>query len=233
MSDLTISGQRGTAETRPADTTPGAARHTPDTTPLRVAVVLASVRAARFGPVVAGWFARQAARRPDVTVDVVDLAGLAGIGGVDTAVVAPANTSTADAADTGPMTWESFADRVGAADAVVIVTPEYNHSFPGPLKTAVDALGRQWHAKPVGFVAYGGMSGGLRAVEALRVVFSELHAVTIRDTVSFHNAWSRFGADGEPLDPDQVNAAATTLLDQLCWWGSALRDRRRTHPYQR
>ncbi|MCK9928305.1 NAD(P)H-dependent oxidoreductase [Frankia sp. Mgl5] len=225
MSDLTISNQRAATEAGPADTPPGAAEHTPDITPLRVAVVLASVRAARFGPVVAGWFARRAGQRPDVTVDVVDLAGIGGIGGVDTAVV--------DTAEVDPMTWESFADRIAAADAVVIVTPEYNHSFPGPLKTAVDALGRQWHAKPVAFVSYGGMSGGLRAVEALRVVFAELHAVTIRDTVSFHNAWSRFGADGEPLDPGPVNGAATALLDQLCWWGSALRDKRRTHPYQR
>lgn len=80
---------------------------------------------------------------------------------------------------------------------------------------AIDSAGAEWHAKPVGFVSYGGMSGGLRAVEQLRTVFAELHAVTVRETVSFHGAWAAFGDDGEPLDADRTAAAATTLLDQL------------------
>ncbi len=67
----------------------------------------------------------------------------------------------------------------------VVVTPEYNHSFPGPLKAAIDRHVTPWQAKPVGFVSYGGISGGLRAVEHLRQVFAELHAVTVRETVSF------------------------------------------------
>ena len=70
------------------------------------------------------------------------------------------------------------------------MTPEYNHSFPAALKNVIDWHGPQWHVKPVGFVSYGGISGGLRAVEQLRLVFAELHAVGIRDTVSFHSAWN-------------------------------------------
>ena len=112
-----------------------------------------------------------------------------------------------------------------------MVTPEYNHSFPGPLKHAIDSLGHQWQAKPVGFVSYGGLSGGLRAVEALRVVFAELHAVTIRETVSFHSAWARFHEHGAPRDPELVNAAAGALLDQLAWWACALRAARAARPY--
>lgn len=84
-----------------------------------------------------------------------------------------------DLADTRVPSAE-LADRIGAADAFVVVTPEYNHSYPGPLH-AIDSVGEQWRAKPVGFVSYGGVSGGLRAVEPLRVVFAELHAVTIRE----------------------------------------------------
>ena len=83
----------------------------------------------------------------------------------------------------------------------------------------------------MGFVSYGGMSGGLRAVEALRPVFAELHAVTIRDTVSFHQAWLQFDGAGQPVRPEECNRAATTLLDQLSWWGRALRDARATSPY--
>ena len=69
---------------------------------------------------------------------------------------------------------------------MVIVTAEYNHAYPGDLKTAIDAVRRPWYGKPIAFVVYGGRSGGLRAAEQLRLVFGELHAVTIRDTLGFH-----------------------------------------------
>ncbi len=172
----------------------------------QLAVIVGSVREGRFGPVVADWFVGQAKQRADVTVDVIDLA------------------------DT-PIPSATFAERTGAADAFVVVTPEYNHSYPGPLKHAIDSLGGPWRAKPVGFVSYGGLSGGLRAVEALRVVFAELHAVTIRETVSFHQAGAQFNENGTPHDPDAVNAAAGALLDQLAWWARALRTARTAQPY--
>ena len=49
----------------------------------------------------------------------------------------------------------------------------------------------EWQAKPIGFVSYGGLSGGLRAVEQLRQVFAELHAMTVRDSVSLHGPTKR------------------------------------------
>lgn len=172
----------------------------------QLAVIVGSVRERRFGPVVADWFAGQVKRRADVALDVIDLA------------------------DT-PAPSANLTDRIGAADAFVVVTPEYNHSYPGPLKHAIDSVGEQWRAKPVGFVSYGGLSGGLRAVEPLRIVFAELHAVTIRDTVSFHQAGEQFDEHGSPRYPDAVNAAASVLLDQLAWWALALREARSARPY--
>jgi NAD(P)H-dependent FMN reductase len=125
----------------------------------------------------------------------------------------------------------SFAARVDRADAIVVVTPEYNHSYPGPLKTAIDALREQWRAKPVAFVSYGGMAGGLRAVEALRLVFAELHAVTMRDTVSLHNPW--VPAEDPAIDyPDAASAQALAqMMRQLLWWAEALRAARQRVPY--
>src|SRR5690606_5287867 len=103
---------------------------------------------------------------------------------------------------------------------------EYNHGYPAALKLAIDWLRDEWRAKPVGFVAYGGISGGLRAVEQLRLVFAELHAMTVRDVVSFHNAWDLFDAAGMPRDPEGCAAAARGMLDQLAWWARALHDAR-------
>jgi NAD(P)H-dependent FMN reductase len=173
------------------------------TEPLRLVVIVGSVREGRFGPTVAGWFAEEAARRRDFEVDLVDLAD------PDSGVVS----------------------RVDRADAIVVVTPEYNHGYPGPLKAAIDSASSEWHGKPVAFVSYGGMSGGLRSVEQLRLVFAELHATTIRETVSFHRARSQFDEQGRPRDTAAVTAAAAALLDQLAWWGHALREARALRPY--
>ena len=98
-------------------------------------------------------------------------------------VIDPADPSPGPSIDERPS--RSLQQRLGQADAFVIVTPEYNHGYPAPLKALIDSSGAEWHAKPVAFVSYGGVSGGLRAVEQLRLVFAELHAVTIRDSVSF------------------------------------------------
>nr|WP_219943401.1 hypothetical protein [Iamia sp. SCSIO 61187] len=66
----------------------------------------------------------------------------------------------------------------------------------------------------------------LRATEHLRLIFAELHAPAIRDTVSFPGAAAAFGPDGRPHDRAGTDAAAAVLLDQLTWWGLALRDAR-------
>lgn len=195
----------------------------PATSPLRVAVIVGSVRGGRLGPTVARWAAAGAAARADLTVDVVDLAD------IDLPMAMPAHGSAPRPEATAAL--RQLSPRLDAADAFVVVTPEYNHSFPAALKNAVDWHRAEWQAKPVGFVSYGGVSGGLRAVEHLRGVFAELHAVTMRDTVSFHGAGSRFDDEGRPLDREGCDGALKTMLDQLAWWAHALRDARVLRPY--
>ncbi|MBO4209613.1 NADPH-dependent FMN reductase [Micromonospora echinofusca] len=187
---------------------------------IRLALVVGSTREGRFGPTVARWFARRAEQFGRYDVDVVDL--------VETPV--PADL-TGRPGPTEQRALAAVTPRLAAADAFVLVTPEYNHSFPGALKNLIDWHSVEWHARPVGFVSYGGLSGGLRAVEQLRPVLAEVHAVTVRETVSFHGFWDRFGADGEPTDPGPCNAAADKLLAQLAWWSDALREARARSPY--
>ena len=95
------------------------------------------------------------------------------------------------------------------------MTPEYNHGYPGYLKTAVDSVVQEWEAKPVGFVSYGGLSGGSRSVQQLRTVFAELQAVTVREQVVFSGVWDRFDEAGRLVDPERYERAAATMLDQL------------------
>ncbi|GHF46786.1 NADPH-dependent FMN reductase [Streptomyces griseosporeus] len=201
------------SETRPAA----------DEAPLRVAVIVGSVREGRQGPAVTDWFLRTAEGH-GLDLDVIDVAE------VDLPLVMPGWGGSASPEAAAALARVS--PRVERADAFVIVTPEYNHSFPAALKNFIDWHHPQWQAKPVGFVSYGGLGGGLRAVEQLRLVFAELHATTVRDSVSLHGPWSGLGQDGEPLDATVCAGAAKGMLGQLAWWGRALRTARAEHPYQ-
>jgi NAD(P)H-dependent FMN reductase len=179
--------------------------------PLQLAVIVGSTREGRFGTTIARWFTAIARQRADMVVDVIDLAE------VDVPAVLPRQPTAA---------MQAYAERIDRADAFVVVTPEYNHSFPASLKQAIDCVYLPWRRKPVGFVSYGGISGGLRAVEQLRLVFAELHATTVRESVSFQMAPALFDGSGELTDAAGHTAATKTMLDDLVWWATALRTAR-------
>ncbi|MFI6682146.1 NADPH-dependent FMN reductase [Streptomyces sp. NPDC050485] len=187
---------------------------------LKLTVVVASNREGRFAPVVAGWFLSRAREHAGLDIEVLDLAE------AELPTTISHRPSPAVAAQLSVIT-----PKLAAADAFVVVTPEYNHSFPASLKNLIDWHYTQWQAKPVGFVSYGGISGGLRAVEQLRQVYAEMHAVTVRDTVSFHNAHGLFDEDGAHREPSQADAAVKKMLDQVAWWAHALRDAKKARPY--
>ncbi len=183
------------------------------TEPIKLDIIVASVRAGRIAPVVADWFARTARRRSEFEVGIVDLAE----------IPLPQDLS-------GGAGAEAFTRQIGAADAFVIVTSEYNHGYPAALKTAIDTVKHEWRTKPVGFVSYGGLSGGLRAVEQLRQVLVEVHMVPVRESVSFHRVKHAFAADGSTSDGAAIDSAER-MLDQLAWWARTVRAGRDTEPY--
>ena len=169
---------------------------------VRVALIYGSTRPGRLCDKVAEWAAAQIARHGHFEIEIVDPAK-------------PAN----------------IAERLASVDAFVVVTPEYNHGYPAPLKNLIDSYGPEWHAKPVAFVSYGGISGGIRAVEQLRQVFAEVHAMTIRDSVVFPNAWEQFSEDGALRDSARSERSMTAMLGRLHWWAVALRMARTAAPY--
>lgn len=193
--------------------------------PIKLAVLVGSVRDGRFGPTVADWFVRQAEKHEGVSVDLVDLA--------DFPLPLQMPAFGRQPAPAVQATRQRLGARLAAADAFAVVTPEYNHTVSPSLSNTINWYLDEWTAKPVGLVSYGGVGGGLRAAEHLRQVFAEVHATTVRDMLSFHNAWTQFGTDDEPASPEGSEAAAKSLLDQLTWWGIALREARATHPYKR
>lgn len=189
---------------------------------LRVAVIIGSTRKDRFCTIPANWIAEEANKRGDLDVEVIDLldADLPVIFGGD------------DENEPLPQEVSAVSPRLAEADAFIVVTPVYNRSFPASLKNAIDWFFDEWSAKPVGFVSYGGVGGGLHAVEHLRSVFNEVHAATIRNIISFANCWDRFDDQGRLTEPEAAGGAAKAFLDQLTWWAVALRDARTKHPYE-
>ncbi|XMA37167.1 NAD(P)H-dependent oxidoreductase [Streptomyces albogriseolus] len=190
----------------------------------KLVVLLGSVREGRFGPVVGSWVAEQAREHGGFDVDVVDLADF------DIPLALPdAYPSVAGASYPRPAAMAPLTAALEGADAFIMVTPEYNHSYPASLKAAIDWHYTQWAAKPVAFVSYGGGAGGRHAVLHLENVMGELHAVTIRDGLAFPPEPGGLGGR-PPLDAESAGYAKK-LLDQLSWWADALHTARETVPY--
>jgi NAD(P)H-dependent FMN reductase len=181
---------------------------------LKLALIYGSTRAGRFCDKVATWAAQRITNTNKFSLEVLDPAA---------PPLRAAGNAELDLA------W--LRKQVAEADGFVVVTPEYNHGYPAALKSLIDSVGSEWQAKPVAFVSYGGISGGLRAVEQLRLVFAELHAVTTRDSVSFANAWEQFDAAGALLQPERPERQMATMLARLEWWAMALRNARSAVPY--
>lgn len=183
--------------------------------PINLGLIYGSTREGRFCDTVAGWAAQEINGRGDFRLDVIDPATL-DLPGRHQRQKSPAVLA--------------LAQRIDACDAFVVVVPEYNRGYPAALKHLIDSIYEPWRAKPVAFISYGGLSGGLRAVEQLRLVFVELHAMTIRDSVSFANGWNQFDATGKLAQPEPAQQALTQMLDELKWWALALCEARRI-PY--
>ncbi|SIS54040.1 NADPH-dependent FMN reductase [Paracoccus saliphilus] len=183
----------------------------------RIVVILGSIREGRINDRIATWVVGQLKAHgfaPEI-LDPID------------PEILPVQTGDKQAV-------QRLRQRMAGADGFVIVTPEYNHAAPGPLKTLIDAVNAEWRARPVGLVSYGGISGGLRATESLRIVLAELHSVTLRDTVSFASPWRRFDEAGRITDPEAAEAAEAAMAvfaHRLHWWADALADARAARAY--
>jgi NAD(P)H-dependent FMN reductase len=119
--------------------------------------------------------------------------------------------------------FPAWRDAIIRADGLVIVTPEYNHGYPGSLKAVLDLLLREYVHKAVAFVGVSAQVwGGTRVIEAMVPMARELGlAVTFTD-LNFPRVQDRFDADGKLLD-DAYNERARAFLDELIWMATTLR----------
>jgi NAD(P)H-dependent FMN reductase len=169
-------------------------------------VVIVSTRPGRAGKPIADWFVGEAERDGRFDIEVTDLAELA-LPLVDE----PHNPRSRDYVHDHTRAWSRTVEE---SDAFVLVMPEYNHGFSAPIKNALDYLHDEWAHKPVGFVSYGGISAGVRAVQMLKPVLASLRMLPVTDQVAVAN-FEQFLSDGvfEPGEPASV--AAKVMLEDL------------------
>lgn len=186
------------------------------TAPVRLIVTAASVRDGRVGIGIANWAVARA-RATGASVTLIDLAetllpddGLMQPGG-------------------GPRS--SIAAQIDRSDGFVIVTPEYNHSYPASLKRAIDWHYSEWMFKAATVVSYGA-HGGMLATEHLCGVFAELHVATTRSTVGIRAPWNNSGPAGYDA-PADVEGGIDKALTELTWWSTVLRQARTEQPFPR
>jgi len=125
-------------------------------------------------------------------------------------------------------TWSRAVEK---ADALIIVTPEYNHGYPGYLKNALDLVYKELNYKPIlvcGVSA--GLGGGMRAVEQLRLILIEFRAVPIREAVYFRTAGELFDRNGEIKDKT-YEKALDQALKELFFLAASLKLARQKKPF--
>jgi len=176
-------------------------------------VIVGSVREGRAGLPIARWFVDRARAHGRFEVELVDLKEIA-LPMLDE----PKHPRLGQYSRESTKAWSRTVSR---GDAFVLVTPEYNYGSPPALVNALDTVFAEWGRKPVGFVSYGGVSGGLRGVQMTKQIVGCLEMVVVAKAVAvpFFSKSMRAGV----FQPDEVHAAAAAeMLDELLRWHQAL-----------
>jgi NAD(P)H-dependent FMN reductase len=182
--------------------------------PLCIPVILGTTRKGRMSAHAARFVADQIRQRGNIVTDVIDISEL---------------PLPVDDAGEGIKTT-AFSEAMIQADAIVIVAPEYNHSFPGLLKHVLDSCLKEYIHKAAGIVAVSaGSFGGTRVIQSFLPVLRELGLVSIFWDVNFGNVGKVFDESGRLLDQAFVRRTEK-FLDELVWMAKTLRYGRENIP---
>jgi len=175
--------------------------------PLSIPVILGTTRKGRMSCHAARFMAEQIAKRKTILTELIDISKM------------PLPIDDAGEGIRDP----EFSEKMARADAVIIVTPEYNHSFPGLLKHALDSCLKEYIHKAAGIVGVSaGPFGGVRVIQDFLPVMRELGLVNIFWDVNFGNVGKVFDEGGELVDTAFVSRA-DKFLNELVWMAKTLR----------
>ena len=178
-------------------------------------VIIGSTRPGRAGLPIAEWFVERAGKHGGFRVEVADLAE------IDLPLLdEPNHPRLRKYTKQHTKDWSA---RIERADAVVFVTPEYNYGYPAAVKNAIDYLHEEWRDKPVGFVSYGGVAAGTRAVQQLKQVLTTLRMVPVVESVNIPFHAQFIDDEGRVNANETMEQAADAMLGELARIESALR----------
>ena len=181
---------------------------------IKLHVILASTRPGRAGKPIADWFTSVASKDARFETKLVDLKEV-NLPFLDE----PEHPRFKRYTQQHTKDWSALVD---AADAFVFVTCEYNYGYPATLKNAIDFVYQEWGHKPIGFVGYGGASGGTRAIQQLRQVAGAVQLVSVAESVIIP-MFSQFLKEGTFAPPEAQEKSAHGMLDALARYADALR----------
>ena len=180
---------------------------------LNVLVILGSVRRGRMSDRVATFVMNRLAATPDVQAELVDLAVLD----------LPIMEERLGKIDPAPAGVPELGAKIQAADALIIVSPEYNHGYPGVLKNALDYFYAQYKRTPVALVTVSaGGHGGVNAWAQLVTVLTHMGAIVLPASVAVSHVEKSFSPEGEALDPVYVKRT-DGMISELVWLASRLK----------
>lgn len=177
-------------------------------------IVIGSTRPGRVGLPVAQWFSQRAREHAGFKVELVDLAEV-NLPLLDE----PNHPRLHQYTHEHTRAWSAT---VARGEAYVFVHPEYNYGLNAALKNAIDYLFGEWQYKAVGFVSYGGVSGGLRAVQMIKQVVTALKMVPVQEAVTVPFVAKFIDDEGRFQATPILEASATALLDELAKVTAAL-----------
>lgn len=185
---------------------------------LKLQTIVTSTRPGRVGPSIGTWFHEFATAHGQFDCRLVDLADFH-LPVYDE----PEHPRLQRYANAHTKAWSKS---VAEADAYVFVIPEYNHFAPPSLVNALDFVYKEWNYKPCGFVSYGGVSGGIRSVQAVKLQVVTLKMVPMVDSVMVQMPWNCMNDDGAFQSDDLIDNSAGAMLDEMAKWARTLKTMR-------
>ena len=183
---------------------------------LDIPVILGTTRKGRMSEHAANFMLGQLRQRNEVRTQLMDIREL--------------NLRVDDAGEA--VKDPRFSEAMERADAIVIVSPEYNHSFPGLLKHVLDSCLKEYIHKAAGIVGVSaGTFGGARMIEHFQPVLRELGLVSIFWDVNIGSVDKVFDANGELLDQAYSRRSAK-FINELVWMAKVLRHGRENIPLE-
>ncbi|APZ53274.1 NADPH-dependent FMN reductase [Salipiger abyssi] len=185
---------------------------------LKLKIIIGSTRPGRIGPIVGKWAEDVAKEYSDFEVELVDLKE------IDLPLLDEPNHPRAQAYEHDhTKRWAAVA---ADADAFIFLTPEYDYFPSAALVNALQCLSLEWNRKPAAVVSWGGVSGGMRAMQEIRMLISNLNMMPLPQSVPLPFVFNFIGEDGV-LRPEQpVIDGMKGMLAELTDWAEALQPAR-------